>query len=103
MNLAKYLEIIYSPLRRVGRYDPARDWFVLLTLFAVTLVGILVWNIWTFRMVTDGGTIGPAVTNKASTVFSSVPLDELRSLLDARAAEEMKYKMGGYAFTDPSQ
>ena len=85
-----------------GRANPARDWAMLLCATALALVLLLAWNIWAFKTVVSGGTLGearpPAVAPPAANA-----LDEISGLLSARAAEDAKYIDGTYRFTDPSQ
>ena len=82
--------------------DPERDWLMLLTVAMVAFVGIIVWNVWAFDTVADGGTIG-AVTTKAPAVFDNSSLDTIHSIFENRAAEEAKYRTGTYRFAGPSQ
>ena len=82
--------------------DPARDWILLLAFAGVAFAGILVWNIWTFRIVAQGGTIGapPAVSPP---IVNRSALDTIHSILANRTAEETKYRSGVYTFSDPSR
>ncbi len=41
-----------------SRLDPERDWIMLLILSAIALTGIVVWNMWAFDTVANGGIIG---------------------------------------------
>ncbi len=79
-----------------------RDWLVLLTVSAVALIGIVIWNVWTFNVVASGGTIGSPT---ASTIqpFNQSSLDTIRTVFANREAEEEKYEKGTYSFADPSQ
>ncbi len=82
--------------------DPVRDWLILLTLGAIALAGIIVWNIWAFDTVAGGGIIGtPSARTGASLTDSS--LEEIRTVFLNHATEEAKYETGVYRFTDPSQ
>lgn len=88
-------------LRSGAGLDPIRDWLALLTLSAITLIGIIVWNVWAFDTVASGGTIGaPAITTPAA--FSRTSLDGIHTIFASRAAEEARYETGVYSFTDPS-
>ncbi|MFA6278770.1 MAG: hypothetical protein WCS97_02020 [Candidatus Paceibacterota bacterium] len=82
--------------------DPIRDWMVMLTLSAIALVSIIVWNIWAFNTVATGGVIGVTATS-TSPVFNQTALDTIHTIFDERANEEMKYETGTYRFVDPSQ
>lgn len=85
-----------------ARLDPARDWIILLVLSGVALVGIVAWNVWAFHTVAQGGALG-TVKFEPPPVVSQSSLDTIRTILDARAVEEKKYKTGTYLFTSPSQ
>jgi len=89
-------------LRSAAYPDPVRDWLGLLTLSLLVLVSIVVWNVWAFGTVAQGGVIG---TNATSTppVFSGASLDSIHVVFLERADEEAKYVTGVYRFADPSQ
>lgn len=83
------------------RHDPVRDWLVLLSIAGLILAGVIVWNVWVFDSVANGGTIGsveggPATTNKVS-------LEEIRAVFEERAVEKARYATGVYRYADPSQ
>lgn len=82
--------------------DPARDWLTVLTFSTIVLLGIIVWNIWAFDTVANGGVIGTAVPN-TTLVFNRSSLDTIHTIFENRAAEESKYVTGTYRFADPSQ
>ena len=87
---------------RYGALNPIRDWLVLVTVSILALAGIIVWNVWAFGTVAQGGIIGSP--EKTSTpAFSRSSLDQINSIFSSRAAEEEKYVNGTYDFTDPSQ
>lgn len=88
-------------MRSFSRLDPARDWIIAFTVAAILLAGIIVWNVWAFDTVAQGGVIGPATTT-ASPIFSQSSLDAIRTIFANRAAEEVKYTAGAYRFPDPS-
>jgi hypothetical protein len=81
---------------------PARDWLVLIIFSILALVGIVVWNVWAFDTVANGGVIGAPVTG-TPTVFNQTSLDTIHTIFVNRAAEEEKYEKGVYRFPDPSQ
>jgi hypothetical protein len=97
-----------SPIRsfikrlRYGAINPARDWRVLITLSAIALAGIIIWNAWAFDTVASGGVIG-SVTTSSQPVFNSTSLDSIQTMFSNRATEEEKYETGTYRFADPSQ
>ncbi len=93
----------FAERTRSGLYkDPARDWMVLLTLTLLMLIGIIVWNVWAFDTVANGGVIGARATSTPQTVDRSA-LDAIHGIFEKRAAEEAKYVTGVYRFADPSQ
>ncbi|MFA5744754.1 MAG: hypothetical protein WC887_00875 [Candidatus Paceibacterota bacterium] len=86
-----------------GTYiNPVRDWLVMLTFSAITLIGIIVWNVWTFDTVVNGGVIGTVATS-TSPIFNQASLDTIHTIFENRAAEKTKYINGTYRFSDPSQ
>ncbi|MCX6788013.1 MAG: hypothetical protein NT108_02515 [Candidatus Kaiserbacteria bacterium] len=89
-------------VRGSAAQDPARDWFAVLTLASILLAGIIVWNIWAFDTVANGGVIGPAVTI-APPIFSSASLELVHQVFETHAMEESKFKTGSYRYVDPSQ
>lgn len=92
----------FSRLHRGAHLDPLRDWLAMLTLSAILLVGIVVWNIWAFDTVARGGVIGSSST-ATSSVFNRSSLDAIQTIFADRAAEEAKYVTGVYRYTDPSR
>lgn len=82
--------------------NPMRDWLTLLTLAAFVLIGIIVWNVWAFDTVANGGIIGTAATS-TSPLFSQTSLNTIRTTFLNRTEEEAKYETGTYRFADPSQ
>ena len=101
MNIFTAARSFLKRMRSGTTVDPVRDWLVLLTLATITLVGIIVWNVWAFDTVAGGGTIGNT-TVKAPEIFSQSSLQTIRTIFENRAAEEAKYETGVYTFTDPS-
>ncbi|MCR4333470.1 MAG: hypothetical protein NUV60_00390 [Patescibacteria group bacterium] len=81
--------------------DPVRDWLLLLTVLAIALAGIIVWNIWAFDTVANGRSIGAPVP-RTPPAFNASSLDTIRVIFTNRAAEEAKYETGVYRFADPS-
>jgi hypothetical protein len=95
---------IFATLRSLSRslsygtrVRPARDWFVLLSLFTLILVGSVIWNLLQFSRVIGGQQIG------SSSVATSSPirLDTVQALFTQRTQERAKYQ-GQYRFVDPS-
>lgn len=83
------------------RLDPERDWTLLLVCATLSLLVIVGWNVWAFRTVVGGGTLG-ASQRPATFATTTSALDTLPGLLSARAAEDAKYIDGAYRFSDPS-
>ncbi|MBI5405653.1 hypothetical protein HY972_01275 [Candidatus Kaiserbacteria bacterium] len=93
----------FKRLRGGGvRQDPVRDWLALVTLSAITLLGIIVWNVWAFDTVAQGGVIGDPKASPSSAV-DTVSLDAIRAVFEERAAEKAKYVTGVYRYADPSR
>lgn len=65
-------------------------------------MSIIIWNVWAFDTVANGGVIGTSATS-TPTVFNSSSIDAVRAVFAKRAAEEAKYETGVYRFNDPSQ
>lgn len=82
--------------------DPERDWVGMLVIAVTAFVGIVVWNIWTFETVANGGVIGTATTSPAALLNHS-SLDAVDAVFSNRSDEEAKYRTGVYRYTDPSQ
>ncbi|MCX6787005.1 MAG: hypothetical protein NTY93_00545 [Candidatus Kaiserbacteria bacterium] len=82
--------------------NPVRDWLLLLVFSAIVLAGIIVWNVWAFDTIANGGVIGTATTD-ASPVFNQSSLDTINTIFANRAEEKAKYETGAYRFANPSQ
>lgn len=103
MKLPNTLNVYTKELRSYIRYNPSRDWFVLIVCSVIALIAIVGWNMALFQNVINGGTIGaPPISKKASNTDVS-SLEALQAVINARATEETKYTTGEYHFTDPSQ
>jgi hypothetical protein len=87
---------------RYGVLDPTRDWLVLITLSAIALAGIIVWNAWAFGIVAQGGVIG-SISSSSTPAFSRSSLDQINDIFSNRAIEEEKYENDTYHYADPSQ
>lgn len=104
MNIPSLVTSFLMRARRRARADPSRDWLALLTLSAIVLAGIVVWNIWAFETVADGGAIGGAPAKPTpSIILNHASLDVVRAIFESRAAEKAKYSTGTYRYADPSQ
>ena len=89
-------------LRFGSNPSPVRDWLIMLTFSILVLAGIVVWNIWTFDTVANGGAIGsPAITTPS--LFSRSSIEAIHTVFANRAVEESKYQTGIYQYADPSQ
>jgi len=102
MHIFDFIGPLLKRLRSGASLDPIRDWLVLLTLTTITLIGIIVWNVWAFQTVAGGGIIGEPPAALPST-FSRTSLDAINAIFASRAAEEAKYVTGVYRYADPSQ
>jgi len=102
MNIFSTTTSFLQRLRYGTRLNPVRDWLFLLTVSAVALASIIVWNIWAFDTVANGGVIGTSATSTPP-VFSQSSLDTIHAIFANRASEEAKYETGTYRFADPSQ
>jgi hypothetical protein len=102
MNISNISNLILDKIRSFTHFNPVRDWFVLLTVSLFALVIIIVWNVWTFDIVANGGIIGSSATS-TSPVFNQSSLDAIQTIFSKRAEEEAKYLRGVYRFADPSQ
>jgi len=102
MNIFHTIGSTLKRLRAGVHQDPVRDWLVLISVSAIVLATIIVWNAWTFDTVANGGVIGAPVT-EAPPLFSRSSLDTIRTIFSSRAAEQDKYVTGTYRYADPSQ
>ncbi len=84
------------------RLDPMRDWLALVALSTMALAGIIVWNVWAFDMVADGGVIGGQAASSPP-LLSQSSIDRIHTIFTNRAEEELKYQTGVYRFSDPSR
>ncbi|MCX6786260.1 MAG: hypothetical protein NTU85_00315 [Candidatus Kaiserbacteria bacterium] len=99
---ASHLPDSFLKRLRYGVPNPQRDWFILLTISVMVLVGSIVWNVWTFETVAQGGIIGSIATSSPP-IFSRASLDTIHTVFENRANEKAKYETGSYHFADPSQ
>jgi hypothetical protein len=102
MNITNLFSTFVRRLRSGARQDPVRDWLILLTLSIFALICVVVWNIWTFDAVAQGGVIGDS-TSTSLPAFDRSTLDTIHNIFQTRATEESKYVTGVYHYTDPSQ
>lgn len=86
-----------------GVADPVRDWFVLITIAGILLIAIVVWNIWAFSTVANGGTIGGTGASATQSELDSASLNAVRATFQTRTTEAAKYETGVYRYADPSQ
>lgn len=83
-----------------SRIDPERDWIGLMIGTVLALSCVVVWNVWAFDTVANGGVLGELATT--TPVFSQASLDSIHAIFTSRAEEERAYVSGGYHFADPS-
>lgn len=84
-----------------SRVRPTRDWYVLLAVGTVLLIGIVGYNVWVFDKLASGQTLGTQTVSTPS-LFNRSSLDAIQKVFSDRAAEEVKYTTGVYHFADPS-
>lgn len=82
-------------------FDPERDWLMLLIVSAIALSCIVVWNVWAFDTVANGGAIG-SVSTSTKPAFDQASLEAVHVIFANRAAEKEKYTTGAYRYIDPS-
>jgi len=99
-TLASILSFVRR-LRYGAGLDPVRDWLVMLILSIIAFIGIVVWNVWAFDTVANGGAIGAAPSNPKQ-LFRQSSLDAIRTVFEKRADEESRYVTGAYRYADPS-
>lgn len=102
MNIFNHTRPLFNRFRSLARFDPVRDWIALLTISILAFVGIVIWNVWAFDTVAQGGIIGETMTDKQS-LFSRSSADAIHAVFEKRADEETKYRTGVYRYADPSQ
>jgi hypothetical protein len=102
MNILTVIKSLLKRLHYGARLDPVRDWLLLITVSAIVLAGIIVWNVWAFGTVASGGVIGTPATSTPE-LFNQSSLDTIHTIFANRETEEEKYKTGTYSFSDPSQ
>ena len=89
-------------LRTGVRRDPSRDWLILLSLGVFAFLCIVVWNVWAFDTVANGGVIGRTATSTPQP-FDRSKINAINTIFEMRAGEETKYMTGVYRYSDPSQ
>lgn len=82
------------------RLKPFRDWFVMLGIASVLVVGSVVWNVVIFFRAVDGEAIGTAEVRQRE-IFDEEAVGRVESAFTKRAEEEARYR-GTYQFVDPS-
>ena len=102
MNISNSTGSLLKRLHTGAHIDPMRDWLALLACATIALTGIVVWNIWAFDTIAQGGVIGSS-TASTPAVLDSPSLNAVRAVFEERAAEEAKYRTGVYRYSDPSQ
>lgn len=96
------LQNISARIRYGEQIQPARDWFVLVTLGLLVFAALMVWNVWTFDRVVSGESLF-AASSKTTSVVNQASLDSVHQVFSSRATEEARYANGLYTFTDPSK
>lgn len=96
MNLG--LSSITKKLHYGSQLRPARDWLVLLIVFAIGLGLSVAYNLYIFSKVTQGQQVGNAPVEAPA----QIQLDQVKTLFDDRAAQRGRYD-SQYRFIDPSR
>ncbi|MDE2173509.1 MAG: hypothetical protein KGJ31_02855 [Patescibacteria group bacterium] len=99
--ISDHIDSLSEHLRPAGYLNPARDWSVMIVLSTIVLAGVIVWNVWAFDTVANGGIIGAPIPEQVPT-FNQSSLDTIHSIFVHRADEEAKYQSGVYQYIDPS-
>lgn len=81
------------------RLRPVRDWFIVLTVLAVLLIGSVAWNVLFFLGALEEDA-APATTSHEPS--AAAPVAEVLSAFTLRAQEEARYR-SEYRFVDPSR
>lgn len=102
MDISLLISKIKEHLGYGSRIHPTRDWLALLSFASIIFAGILIWNVWAFSTVVQGGVLGTTASSTPP-VFSQSSLDAIHSVFAQRSAEDAKYQTGVYRFADPSQ
>jgi|GEM_PF-1527582 len=97
-DLNKYLSFL-SKLSYGKRLQPARDWFVLVSLALLALGALAVVSVW---MYLEGARpTGEGEVPTLTPAFSVDALDKTEALFEKRAEERSRYE-AEYLFVDPS-
>lgn len=102
MTISDSTKTFFHRLRTGVRRDPFRDWLILLALAVFSFLCIVVWNVWAFDTVANGGVIGRTATTTPQ-AFDRTAVNAIRTIFEMRAEEEAKYMTGVYRYSDPSQ
>ncbi len=82
----------------LGGMQPARDWFIMLTLSLIALVVSVLWNVFFFTSALNDQA-APA-SDASPTTGGRSALPALEELFDARAADAIRFENA--SFVDPS-
>ena len=102
MYISNYTHSFLNHLHHGIRPNQTRDWLILLIFSGIAFLGIVIWNVWTFETIANGGIVDTSVI-KTPPIFDRSSLDTVRAIFENRAAEEIKYEKGTYHYADPSQ
>jgi hypothetical protein len=83
------------------RFDPVRNWLILLTVAFITFICIVGGNILTFNRIAEGQMFGAPISTK-TVPADDLSIEDVETIFSARANEVKKYQTGEYSFTDPS-
>lgn len=82
-----------------GYIHPERDWFFLVILAVVCMIGSAFWNGWFFMEVKNGKTVDEEVP---TIPFMAAPAESVADVFETREVEEARYRTE-YLFVDPSR
>ena len=102
MNLSQLTAFIHKYLRvfRYGdRVKPTRDWFIIISLAGVLLLGSAGWSYWLFEQTSNSK---DAQLQRPTPSVNTASVETVRTIFDARATERAHY-LSDYHFVDPSR
>lgn len=81
------------------RFDPARDWLLLLAACFAFIVASVAWNVWFFDRVVEEGA---SASVEGTSALGAYEAGGVNKVFDARAESAAAYREG-YQFVDPSR
>jgi hypothetical protein len=102
MNLSKLTALIQKYLRvfQYGdRVKPVRDWFLMVSIAGILLLGSAGWSYWLFEQTSNAK---DAQLKLPPSSMKTASVETVRTIFDARAALRAHY-LSDYHFVDPSR